>query len=104
MAKDASLTKEAAKAKKANEKNSKKAALSKKPKKSIVKYFKDLKSEFKKVVWPSKKTVFNNTVVVLVTLVVSGICVWGLDTSVRYSVKISAQHEFSRLSISSRRD
>ena len=42
MAKDASLTKEAAKAKKANEKNSKKAALSKKPKKSI-KYFKDLK-------------------------------------------------------------
>ena len=67
MAKDASLTKEAAKAKKANEKNSKKAALSKKPKKSIVKYFKDLKSEFKKVVWPSKKTV-------------SGICVWGLDT------------------------
>ncbi|MFR2153632.1 MAG: preprotein translocase subunit SecE [[Eubacterium] siraeum] len=30
--------------------------------------------------WPSKKTVFNNTVVVLVTLVVSGICVWGLDT------------------------
>ena len=63
MAKDASLTKEAAKAKKANEKN-----------------FKDLKSEFKKVVWPSKKTVFNNTVVVLVTLVVSGICVWGLDT------------------------
>ena len=32
MAKDASLTKEAAKAKKANEKNSKKAALSKKPK------------------------------------------------------------------------
>ncbi len=80
MAKDASLTKEAAKAKKANEKNSKKAALSKKPKKSIVKYFKDLKSEFKKVVWPSKKTVFKNTVVVLVTLVVSGICVWGLDT------------------------
>ena len=53
MAKDASLTKEAAKAKKANEKNSKKAALAKKPKKSIVKYFKDLKSEFKKVVWPS---------------------------------------------------
>ena len=47
MAKDASLTKEAAKAKKPNEKHSKKAALSKKRKKSIVKYFKDLKSEFK---------------------------------------------------------
>ncbi|MGN0610709.1 MAG: preprotein translocase subunit SecE [Ruminiclostridium sp.] len=80
MAKDASLTKAEAKAKKVNEKNSKKAAASKKPKKSIVKYFKDLKSEFKKVVWPSKKSVFNNTVVVLVTLIVSGICIWGLDT------------------------
>ena len=80
MAKDANLTKAEAKAKKANEKNSKKAAASKKPKKSIVKYFKDLKSEFKKVVWPSKKSVFNNTVVVLVTLIVSGICIWGLDT------------------------
>ena len=80
MAKDASLTKAEAKAKKANEKNSKKAAASKKPKKSIVKYFKDLKSEFKKVVLPSKKSVFNKTVVVLVTLIVSGICIWGLDT------------------------
>lgn len=80
MAKDNGLTKEEVKAKKANEKNSKKAAAAKKPKKSIVKYFKDLKSEFKKVVWPSKKSVFNNTVVVLVTLIVSGLLVWGLDT------------------------
>lgn len=80
MAKETSLTKEQLKAKKANEKNSKKAAAAKKPKKSIVKYFKDLKSEFKKVVWPSKKTVFNNTVVVLITLIVSGLFVWGLDT------------------------
>ena len=32
----------------------------------IVKWFKDLKSEFKKVVWPSRKKVFNNTFVVLV--------------------------------------
>ena len=31
----------------------------------IVKWFKDLKIEFKKVVWPSKKTVINNTSVVL---------------------------------------
>ena len=49
-------------------------------KKSVVKYFKDARSEFKKVVWPSKKTVFNNTVVVLITLIVSGVFVWGIDT------------------------
>lgn len=89
MAKDTSLTKEEAKAKKANEKNSKKAAAAKKPKKSIVKYFKDLKSEFKKVVWPSKKTVFNNTVVVLITLVVSGIFVWGLDILFSMLIKLA---------------
>ncbi len=89
MAKDTSLTKEEVKAKKANEKNSKKVVASKKPKKSIVKYFKDLKSEFKKVVWPSKKTVINNTFVVLITLVISGIFVWGLDMGLSALLKIA---------------
>ena len=45
----------------------------------IVKWFKDLKSEFKKVVWPTKKQVFNNTLVVLVTMVVSSVFVGALD-------------------------
>lgn len=47
----------------------------------VVKYFKDLKSEFKKVVWPSKKTVINNTGAVLATMVVCGAAIWGLDTA-----------------------
>ncbi|MGN0641542.1 MAG: preprotein translocase subunit SecE [Huintestinicola sp.] len=47
----------------------------------VVKYFKDLKSEFKKVVWPSKKTVFNNTGVVLAAMIISGLFIWGLDTA-----------------------
>ena len=51
-----------------------------KPKKSIVKYFKDARSEFKKVVWPSRKQVFNNTIVVIISLIVSGIAIWALDT------------------------
>lgn len=46
----------------------------------VRKYFKDLKSEFKKVVWPSKQQVFNNTLVVLVTMIVLGIFIGGLDT------------------------
>lgn len=56
------------------------AKASKKPKKSIVKYFKDARSEFKKVVWPSRKQVFNNTVVVIIAMVVSGLAIWALDT------------------------
>ncbi|MGN1481036.1 preprotein translocase subunit SecE [Porcipelethomonas sp.] len=45
----------------------------------IAKWFKDLKSEFKKVVWPTKKKVFNNTLVVLVVMVISSAFVGGLD-------------------------
>lgn len=46
----------------------------------IAKWFKDLKSEFKKVVWPSKTTVINNTSVVLIVVVFSAILVGLLDT------------------------
>ena len=56
------------------------AARTGKPKKSIIKYFKDARSEFKKVVWPSRKQVVNNTIVVIISLIVSGIAIWGLDT------------------------
>ena len=51
----------------------------KKKQNRIVKWFKDLKSEFKKVVWPSRKKVFNNTFVVLVVLVIASVFVGGLD-------------------------
>ncbi len=76
---DKKAQKEAEKAKKQNQIKSMKAAAAKKPKKSIVQYFKDVKSEFKKVSWPSRKQVFNNTVVVLVTIVISGVAIWALD-------------------------
>lgn len=58
-------------------------AKEKKPKvgvfKKIGRYFKDLKGEFKKVVWPTKKQILNNTGVVLLFLVVSAIIIWPLD-------------------------
>lgn len=47
----------------------------------IVKYFKDLKSEIKKVTWPSWKKVVNNTFVVLVGMCASAIVVWGIDSA-----------------------
>ncbi|MDD6279356.1 MAG: preprotein translocase subunit SecE [Ruminococcus sp.] len=56
-----------------------KAEKSKKPGK-IAKWFKDLRSEFKKVVWPSKKTVVDNTSVVLAVVVASAIIVGLLDS------------------------
>ena len=45
----------------------------------VGKWFKDLKIEFKKVVWPSKKTVVNNTSVVVGVIVLSAVVVGSLD-------------------------
>lgn len=63
---------------KTKEKKTSDKSKNKKPNR-IVKWFKDLKSEFKKVVWPSRKKVFNNTFVVLVVLVIASVFVGGLD-------------------------
>ena len=57
------------------------AKTEKKPKTyKIKKYIKDLRAEFKKVIWPTKKQVTNNTGVVLITMAVAGVFIWGLDT------------------------
>ncbi len=45
----------------------------------IAKFFKETKSEMKKVVWPSRKQIVNNTLVVLATVLVIGIIIWVLD-------------------------
>ena len=45
----------------------------------IAKFFKEMKSEMKKVVWPSRKHVVNNTLIVLATVLVIGIVIWVLD-------------------------
>ena len=41
---------------------------------------KSTKSEFKKVVWPTKKQLLNNTLVVIAALIVIGLVIFGLDT------------------------
>ena len=45
----------------------------------IVKYFRDAKGEFKKIVWPSKKQVWNNVLVILVMVLVFSVLTWGVD-------------------------
>ena len=48
--------------------------------KNAGKFFRDVKSEIKKIVWPTPKSVFKNTGVVLVAIIISGIFVSGLDS------------------------
>ncbi|MFT3950466.1 MAG: preprotein translocase subunit SecE [Oscillospiraceae bacterium] len=43
------------------------------------KFFKELKGEMKKVVWPSRKKVINNTSVVLTLMVIIGLFLAGVD-------------------------
>ena len=48
--------------------------------KKTSKFFRDCKGEVKKIVWPTPKTVFKNMGVVMVTMIVLGLFVFGLDT------------------------
>jgi preprotein translocase subunit SecE len=45
----------------------------------IGKFFKDVKGEIKKIVWPTVPTVFKNTGITLLAIVVIGLFVFALD-------------------------
>ncbi len=52
--------------------------MAKKPNR-IINYFKEVKSELKKVVWPSFKQVKNNTLIVIICVLLVGAFIWILD-------------------------
>ena len=45
-------------------------------------YFKGVRTEMKKVVWPTRKETIAYTIIVLVTCIAFGLLFWGLDTGV----------------------
>ena len=47
--------------------------------KKLSRYFKDFRSEAKKIVWPAKKQVINPTIVVFVAMGVVGAAIWIID-------------------------
>ncbi len=66
---------------------SSKNASEKKKKGGIRKYFRDLKSELKKVVWPTRKQVFNNTGVVLSVMVVMALFLFAVDSGLGAAIQ-----------------
>ena len=46
---------------------------------AIGRYFRELRSELKKVVWPTPKQVVKNTLIVLACVLVVGVFIWVLD-------------------------
>ncbi|MBU9737242.1 preprotein translocase subunit SecE [Diplocloster agilis] len=53
------------------------------PKKS---WFKGLKAEFKKIIWPDKQSLMKQTAAVVSVSVVLGLVIAGLDLIIRYGV------------------
>ena len=46
---------------------------------SVCRYFRELRSELKKVVWPTPKQVLKNTLIVLVCVLIVGVFIWLFD-------------------------
>ena len=52
----------------------------------ICRYFRELRSELKKVVWSSPKQVAKNTLIVLVCVLIVGVFVWVFDFVARFGI------------------
>ena len=58
-----------------------------KKKGGLKRYFKELKSEMKKVVWPTKKKVINNTGIVMGVMAFMGRFLFAVDSGLGYAIK-----------------
>ena len=45
----------------------------------FARWFREMRSELNKVVWPTPKQIVNNTFVALTVMTISAIAIWGLD-------------------------
>ena len=53
---------------------------------AIGRYFRELRSELKKVVWPTPKQVVKNTLIVGVCVLIVGVFIWIFDFVARFGV------------------
>ena len=52
----------------------------------ICRYFRELRSELKKVVWSTPKQVLKNTLIVLACVLVVGVFIWVFDFVARFGI------------------
>lgn len=55
--------------------------------KRVEKWFREMKSELKKVIWPTPQQILNNTLVSLFMMAVSAVVLWGFDELATMAVK-----------------
>ncbi len=53
---------------------------------AICRYFRELRSELKKVVWSTPKQVLKNTLIVIVCVLVVGVFIWLFDFVARFGI------------------
>lgn len=53
----------------------------------VKKWFREMKSELKKVIWPTPKQILNNTLVALSMMAVCAVFLWGFDQLATLAVK-----------------
>ncbi len=58
----------------------------------ISKWFRELKSECRKIVWPSKQQTINNSLVVLGCVLVVGVFIWVLDIVFGFGIETLLTH------------
>lgn len=59
---------------------------------SMVKFFKDIKSEFRKITWPSRQDTIRTTEVVFATLALFVLILWLYDSVFGYVLKVILQY------------
>ena len=55
--------------------------------KRIGKWFREMKSELKKVIWPTRKTLVKHTLIAVGVMVAAAIVIWGFDELAKMLVK-----------------
>ena len=85
-------------AKNADNKSEKKKS-GKNPFKSIGSFFKSVRSEGKKIVWPKGAEVWKNTLVVLGVILILGLIIFGIDQALTQGMKAVKNYANSRTSV-----
>ena len=59
-------------------------------KKSTTSFWKGLKAEFKKIIWPTKEDVAKQTILIIVVVIILGVIVKFLDTGIQALINLIA--------------
>ena len=54
----------------------------------VAKWFREMKSELKKVIWPTRKQLTQNSLIALGVMLVSSVVLWGFDELAQMLVRV----------------